>query len=147
MRKDLIAGTRPEIGIHKVILTGSDGFDGYEVVEYIGMAWGITVRAKDFGQDCMMGCTNITGGELTSYSDLGNESRQQAIDRMISMAKRQKANAIINVEFEISNTSTGVPEVIVHGTAVRIEPIKNYIPSGAAGNLLHEISQKLGKAD
>ncbi len=140
-REDLIAGTRPEIsgGKSKIIITSADGFDGYEIVEYKGMAWGISVRAKDMGQDCAMGCKAVTGGELTSYAQLGDESRQRAIDKMMLMAARQKANAIINVRFELSGAASGAAEVVVHGTAVVIKPIVNYVPTGAVGNILADI--------
>ena len=106
-RTELLAGTRPEIagGKRKIVMTGADGFDGYEILEYKGMAWGISVRAKDLGQDCAMGCKQFTGGELASYSQLGDESRQRAIDKMLQMANRQNANAIINVEFELSGAA------------------------------------------
>ena len=50
-RDELLSGTRPEITDGKVLMTGADGFDGYEIVEYKGMVWGISVRAKDMGQD------------------------------------------------------------------------------------------------
>ncbi|MGY8688023.1 MAG: YbjQ family protein, partial [Verrucomicrobiales bacterium] len=86
-REELLAGTRPDIR-NKVIMTGVEGFDGYEIMEYKGMVWGISVRAKDMGQDCAMGCKQVTGGELTSYSELGDESRQRAIDTMLRMARR-----------------------------------------------------------
>jgi uncharacterized protein YbjQ (UPF0145 family) len=140
-REDLLAGTRPEIqgGTKKIIMTGADGFDGYEIIEYKGMAWGISVRAKDVGQDCMMGCKQLTGGELTSYSELGDESRQRAIDKMLQMANRQNANAIINVRFELSGASHGAAEVVAYGTAVVIKPIINYVPTGAIGNILADI--------
>jgi len=140
-RNDLVAGTRPEIagGAKKIIMTGADGFDGYEITEYKGMAWGISVRAKDMGQDCLMGCKQFTGGELTSYSELGDESRQRAIDKMLQMANRQNANAVINVEFELSGAAHGAAEVVVHGTAVVIKPIINYVPTGAIGNILADM--------
>ena len=55
-RDELLAGTRPQIhgGSGKIIMTGAEGFDGYEIMEYKGMVWGISVRAKDMGQDCAM---------------------------------------------------------------------------------------------
>ena len=143
LREDLLAGTRPEIVDGRVILTASDGFDGYEIMEYFGMAWGISARAKDMGQDCAMGCKQLTGGELDSYTALGDESRQRAVDRLISMAKRQGANAIINVRFELSGASQGTSLVVANGTAVFIRPIHNYVPVGAAGNILSEIQEAL----
>ncbi len=144
-REELVAGTRPEIagGKSKIIITSADGFDGYEIVEYKGMAWGISVRAKDMGQDCAMGCKAMTGGELTSYAQLGDESRQRAINKMLLMAARQKANAVINVRFELSGAANGAAEVVVHGTAVVIKPIINYVPTGAIGNILADIHDNL----
>jgi uncharacterized protein YbjQ (UPF0145 family) len=144
-REDLLSGTRPEIGGSKVIMTGAEGFDGYEIMEYKGMVWGISVRAKDMGQDCAMGCKHLTGGELSSYSALGDESRQQAIDRMVKMAGRQKANGIINTEFELTGADKGASQVVVHGTAVVIKPVKNYVPTGAIGNILADIHDALSK--
>ena len=142
-REDLLAGTRPEIKDGKIILTGAEGFDGYEIMEYKGMVWGIAVRAKDFGQDCAMGCKNFTGGELGSYSQLGDETRQQAIDRMMSMARRQGANGIINVDFELVGAHQGASQVVVHGTAVVIKPVINYVPTGALGNIMADIEENL----
>jgi uncharacterized protein YbjQ (UPF0145 family) len=138
-RQNLLAGTRPEIKDGKIIMTGAEGFDGYEIMEYKGMVWGISVRAKDVGQDCAMGCKQMTGGELRSYSQLGDESRQRSIDLMLEMAGRQGANGIINVEFEL----TGASQVVVHGTAVVIKPVVNYVPTGAVGNILADMQESL----
>ena len=140
-REDLLAGTRPDINRGRVIMTGSDGFDGYEIMEYRGMVWGISVRAKDMGQDCAMGCKQVTGGELQSYTALGDESRQRAIDLMLEMAGRQGANGVINIDFELSGASQGASQVVVHGTAVVIKPIINYVPTGAVGNILAELQE------
>lgn len=144
-REDLLAGTRPDVSEGKIIMTGSDGFDGYEIMEYKGMVWGISVRAKDMGQDCAMGCKNMTGGELQSYTQLGDESRQRAIDLMLEMAGRQNANGIINVGFELTGASQGSSQVVVHGTAVVIKPIPNYVPVGAVGNILADMQDTFEK--
>jgi uncharacterized protein YbjQ (UPF0145 family) len=133
-RDDLLAFTRKEIGDGQILMTGADGFDGYEIVTYRGMCWGISMRAKDMGQDCAMGVKTMTGGELSSYTQLADESRQRAVDRMLSMARRQGANAIINVEFELTGQSSTL--VVAHGTAVVIQPIVGYVPTGAVGNIL-----------
>ncbi len=145
-RKDLLAGTRPEITNGRIIMSGADGFDGYEIMEYKGMVWGISVRAKDMGQDCAMGCKQMTGGELSSYTQLGDESRQRSIDLMLGMAGRQGANGVINVEFELTGASQGASQVVVHGTAVVIKPVVNYVPTGAVGNILADMQETLEKA-
>ena len=136
LRKNLLVGTRPQVSGTKILMTGAEGFDGYEIMEYKGMVWGISVRAKDMGQDCMMGCAHITGGELSSYTQLGNESRQKAVERLLEMAARQKANAVINVRFDLSGASHGASEVVALGTGVVIEPIHDFVPTGAVGNVL-----------
>lgn len=142
-REELCAGTRPSIPNGVVIMTGSDGFDGYEIMAYRGMVWGISVRAKDMGQDCAMGCKHLTGGELSSYTALGDESRQKAINRMLTMAKQKGANGIINVDFELTGANQGAAEVVVHGTAVIIQPIINYVPTGAVGNILADMEENI----
>ncbi len=144
-RDALLSGTRPAITDGRVLLTGAEGFDGYEIVEYHGMVWGISVRAKDMGQDCAMGCKQMTGGELDSYTQLGDESRQKCVDRMLEMAARQYANGVINVEFELSGVVSGGAQVVVHGTAVTIHPVTSYVPTGAMGNIVAEIADILAR--
>lgn len=139
-RDDLLAGTRPKVG-NRVLVTEKETFEGYQIIDYKGVVWGISMRAKDIVQDSIMGCKNITGGELTSYTELSDEVRQRAWDRMVSSAKRIGANAIINFRFEITPVmygTGGTAEVIAYGNAVVIEPIRNYVPMGGIGNILVE---------
>src|SRR5574344_691439 len=137
-REDLWSGTRPEVG-SRVLITVMEHFQGYEIVDYKGMVWGISMRVKDIAQDFFMGCKQITGGELTSFTELSDEARQRAVDRMIAMAQRIGANAIINFKFEQTLPgATGDSEVTAFGNAVVIKPIKNYVPTGGLGNILCE---------
>jgi uncharacterized protein YbjQ (UPF0145 family) len=139
-REDLLAGTRPDVG-SRVLVTEKESFEGYQVMDYKGVVWGISMRAKDIVQDSLMGCKNVTGGELTSYTELSDEVRQRAWDRMVSSARRVGANAVINFRFEITPVmygTGGTAEVIAYGNAVVIEPIKNYVPLGGLGNILAE---------
>lgn len=137
-RKDLLSGTRPEVG-HRILITEKETFQGYEVMDYKGMVWGISMRSKDAVQDWLMVFKQFVGGELTSYTELSDESRQKALDRLLASARRLGANAVINFRFEISNSSySGNAEVIAYGNAVVIRPIKNYVPTGGLGNILAE---------
>lgn len=146
-RESLLSGTRPEI-TNRILLTSADGFDGYEIMRYVGMVWGISVRAKDMGQDFAMGCKQFTGGELSSYTSLADESRQRAIDRLLEMARRQGANAVINVRFDLDHANVGAAQVVANGTGVVIKPIKDYVPAGAVGNILADIHDELaGRSD
>lgn len=144
-REDLLSGTRPEIN-NKVLVTVMEHFEGYQVMDYKGMVWGISMRSKDLGQDVLMSCKQVTGGELSSYTELSDESRQRSIDRMIEMAKRIGANAIINFKFEQTFlAATSSSEVVAFGNAVYIKPIKNYVPTGGLGNILAEFVDSFGQ--
>ena len=67
-REDLLSGTRPEVG-SRILMTVENNFQGYEIVDYKGMVWGISMRSKDMGQDFLMGCKQFTGGELSSIQN------------------------------------------------------------------------------
>jgi uncharacterized protein YbjQ (UPF0145 family) len=145
-RPELLGGQRPEVDAGRILVTAGENFDGYEILAYHGIVWGISVRAKDVGQDFMMGCKNFTGGELDSYADLGDEARQRAMNRMFQSARRQRANAIVNFRFEmapVGGAGVGAGGVVALGTAVSIKPIPDYIPTGAAGALLRDIADAI----
>ena len=137
-REDLLSGTRPEVG-SRILVTEQENFQGYEVMDYKGMVWGISMRAKDVVQDMFMGFKQFIGGELSSYTELSDEARQKALDRMLQSARRIGANAVINFRFEISKSIYGGnAEVVAYGNAVIIRPIKHYVPTGGLGNILAE---------
>jgi uncharacterized protein YbjQ (UPF0145 family) len=92
-----------------------------EIIEHFGIVSGSTVRAKHAGKDIMAGFKNIFGGELTAYTELLSESREEAINRMIAQAESLGANAIVNVRFSTSSVAAGAAELYVYGTAVKIQ--------------------------
>lgn len=144
-RPELLDGQRPEVSSGRILVTAGENFDGYEIMAYRGICWGISVRAKDVGQDCLMGCKNLAGGELESYAELGHEARQRALDRMFLAAKRQGGNAVVNFRFEFSpGMQAASGSVVAYGTVVVIRPIPDYVPLGAAGALLRDIADRLG---
>ena len=79
------------------------------------------MRAKHFGRDMMAGLKNMVGGELKGYTELLNESREEAVARMTAQAKAIGANAIINIRFSTANIAAGASEILAYGTAVIIE--------------------------
>lgn len=91
------------------------------VVEHLGLVQGSTVRAKHAGKDIMASFKNIFGGELSSYTELLQESRDEAISRMSEQAEAIGANAVINVRFATSSIAAGASEILAYGTAVRLE--------------------------
>lgn len=104
-----------------VILTNIDRVPGKEIVEHYGLVAGSTVRAKHVGKDIMASIKNFVGGELSGYTELLNESREEATKRMVSQAKKRGANAVINIRFSTSSIAQGAAEIYVYGTAVKVE--------------------------
>ncbi len=104
----------------EILITNIESVPGAEIIEHFGLVSGSTIRAKHAGKDILASLKNIIGGELTSYTQLLNESRQEAIKRMKSQARQLGANAIINVRFSTSSIAQGAAELYAYGTAVRI---------------------------
>ena len=93
------------------------------VVKHLGLVQGSTVRAKHAGKDIMAGFKNLFGGELGSYTELLQESREEAVDRMCAQAKAIGANAVINVRFSTSAIAAGASEILAYGTGIVVEDI------------------------
>ncbi|PLW67729.1 YbjQ family protein [Pseudohalioglobus lutimaris] len=90
------------------------------VVRHLGLVQGSTVRAKHAGKDIMASFKNIFGGELGAYTELLQESRDQAVARMSEQAQAIGANAVINVRFSTSAIAAGASEILAYGTAVEV---------------------------
>lgn len=103
-----------------MIITNINYIPGKEIIEHYGLVTGSTVRSKHFGRDLMASLKNIVGGELKGYTELLNESRQEAIRRLIEQAKSLGGNAILNVRFSTTSVSAGAAELYVYGTAVKL---------------------------
>jgi len=104
-----------------MLITNIEEIPGKKIVAHYGLVTGSTVRAKHVGRDLMAGLKNIIGGELKGYTELLEDARGQAKDRMIEQAKEMGANAIINVRFNTSSIAQGASELYIYGTAVRVE--------------------------
>ncbi len=104
-----------------MILSNTENVPGKAIVEFYGVVTGSTVRAKHIGRDIMAGFKNIVGGELTGYTELLVEARQEAIDRMVSQAQSIGANAVVNIRFTTSSVAQGAAELFAYGTAVKVE--------------------------
>jgi uncharacterized protein YbjQ (UPF0145 family) len=98
-------------------LTTLENVPGKTITRHIGLVQGSTVRAKHVGRDILAGLKNIVGGELKSYTMLLNESRNEALDRMVEQARAAGANAVLNIRFSTSNIAAGAAEVMAYGTA------------------------------
>jgi uncharacterized protein YbjQ (UPF0145 family) len=104
-----------------LILSNTENIPGKTIQEFYGVVTGSTVRAKHIGRDIMAGFKNIIGGELKGYTELLNEARQEAIERMEAQAKSVGANAVVNVRFTTSSVAQGAAELFAYGTAVKVE--------------------------
>ena len=103
-----------------MILSNSESIPKREIVEIVGIARGSTVRARNVGRDIFAGLKNIVGGEITEYTKLQAQSREQAMQRMIDDAKTLNADAIINIRFTTSMVMQGASEILAYGTAVKL---------------------------
>ncbi|MCL2313634.1 MAG: YbjQ family protein [Proteobacteria bacterium] len=104
-----------------MLLSNTEFIPGHTVSRHLGLVHGSTVRAKHVGRDLMAGLKNLVGGELKGYTELLNESRQEAIARMLQQAESLGANAVLNIRFSTSNITAGASELLAYGTAVIIE--------------------------
>ncbi len=104
-----------------MVITNLETVPGYEIVEHYGLAQGSSVRSKHVGRDMMAGLKNLFGGELKGYTELLNESREEAIKRLTAQANSLGANAVVNVRFSTSSITAGASEIFAYGTAVRIQ--------------------------
>ncbi len=101
-----------------MLLSNLEFLPDRKVVKHLGLVQGSTVRAKHAGRDLMAGLKNIVGGELKGYTELLNESRQEALNRMVQQAESVGANAVINVRFSTSSIAAGAAELMAYGSAV-----------------------------
>lgn len=101
----------------------TESLPGYRILKVCGVATGSTVRTRDFTKDMASAFKTIIGGELTHYTSLLQESRQEALDRMRESASKMDANAIICARLVTSNIAPTASEVMAYGTAVVVEPV------------------------
>ena len=104
-----------------MFIVNTEFVPGTKITRVLGLVQGSTVRAKHLGRDIAAGLKNLVGGELKGYTELLNESRNEALRRMIAQAQALGANAILNVRFGTSTITAGASELLCYGTAVVLE--------------------------
>ncbi|MCG7656195.1 YbjQ family protein [Wielerella bovis] len=107
--------------MYTMLITNLEYVPDRRIVKHLGLVQGSTVRSKHAGRDFMAGLKNIFGGELKGYTELLNESRDEALNRMMRQAHQAGANAILNVRFSTSSVAAGAAEIFAYGTAVVLE--------------------------
>lgn len=104
-----------------MILTTTANINGKRIVGTLGIARGNTIRARHVGRDIMAGLRNMVGGEISEYTKLMAEAREQALDRMVEEARSLGANAVVEIRFSTSEVMSGAAELLAYGTAVVVE--------------------------
>jgi len=104
-----------------MIVVTANRISGKQVARTLGLVRGNTIRARHIGKDIMAVFRNIVGGEVSEYTKLLAESREQALDRMVDEARSLGANAIISLRFSTSMIMGGSAELLAYGTAVVLE--------------------------
>ena len=105
-----------------MIIVTTDEIPGKTITKTLGLVRGNTIRARHVGKDIKAGFRNIVGGEISEYTKLLGEAREQAIDRMVEEAKELGANGIVAVRFTTSVVMSGAAELLAYGSAVVVEP-------------------------
>lgn len=104
-----------------MIITSTETVPGKKIVEILGIARGSTVRARHIGRDIFAGLKNLVGGEIHEYTRLQAEAREQSMQRMEDDARKLGADAILNVRMHTSMIMQGASEILVYGTAVKLD--------------------------
>jgi len=104
-----------------MILVTTDTVPGKNITKVLGLVKGNTIRARNIGRDIMAGFKNMVGGEITDYTKLMAESREQALDRMMEEAEILGANAVVGLRFTTTSVMQRAAELMVYGTAVIVE--------------------------
>ncbi|HBG28761.1 MAG: hypothetical protein A2Y10_07135 [Planctomycetes bacterium GWF2_41_51] len=104
-----------------MLLSTTETIVGKKIIKHIGLVRGNTIRARHIGKDIIAGLRNIVGGEISDYTKLMAESREQALDRMSEHARQLGSNAIVGVRFSTSMIMQMASEILVFGTAVVVE--------------------------
>ncbi len=107
-----------------MLIINSDQLEGYRITEYLGIARGNTIRAKHIGKDIIASLRTLVGGEIKEYTEMLTESRNESLRRMTAHAEKLGADAVINVRFVTSQVMAGAAELLVYGTAVKIQKLQ-----------------------
>lgn len=103
-----------------MIVTTTDSIAGKRVVRTLGLVRGNTIRARHVGRDITAALRTLVGGEISEYTKLFAEAREQAIDRLVEEAESLSADAVIGMRFSTSMVMTGAAELLAYGTAVKL---------------------------
>ena len=104
-----------------MIVTTTENITGYRVLEVKGQVFGVVVRSRGLAGNIMAGLRSIVGGEITEYTQLLEEARRHAVDRMVANAHLMRANAVVMMRFDSAEMGQTMSEIVAYGTAVVVE--------------------------
>lgn len=104
-----------------MFIVTTNNLPAYRIIKTLGLVRGSSIRAKHVGRDIGAGLKSLVGGELRGYGELLDESREEAINRMMEAAEKMNADAIVAMRFASSQVMSGAAEMLAYGTAVKIE--------------------------
>ncbi|HEX5318855.1 MAG TPA: heavy metal-binding domain-containing protein [Stellaceae bacterium] len=107
-----------------MIVVTTENVPGHRVVEVKGQCFGVIVRSRGLGGNLMAGLRSIVGGEIHEYTQLLEEARRNAVDRLVHNATTMGANAVIMMRFDSSEIGQTMSEIVAYGTAAVIEPAR-----------------------
>lgn len=116
-----------------MLVVTTENVPGHRVREAKGQVFGVVVRSRGLGGNIVAGLRSLVGGEITEYSQMLEEARRHAIDRMVENARLMGANAIIMMRFDSSEIGETMSEVVAYGTAAVIEPLAAPHEGGGSG--------------
>jgi uncharacterized protein YbjQ (UPF0145 family) len=105
-----------------MMVTTTNDLAGYRIVEHKGLARGVIVRSRSVVGNVGAAIQSLFGGDITIYTKLADDARQQAYDRMVEHARQMNANAVIAMRYDANEIMDGITEVLAYGAAVRVEP-------------------------
>lgn len=104
-----------------MIIVTTENIANHQVTEVLGPVFGLTVRARGLGKDIMASLKGLVGGEINQYTEMLEDARKQAIDRMVQNAVAMGANAITMMRFDSGEIGQNMSEIVAYGTAVIVE--------------------------
>ncbi|HVZ90774.1 MAG TPA: heavy metal-binding domain-containing protein [Rhizomicrobium sp.] len=105
-----------------MIVVTTENIPGYRRARTLGQAFGVVVRSRGLGGNIVAGLRSIVGGEIHEYTQLLEQARRQAVDRLVANATAMGANAVVMMRFDSSEIGQYMSEIVAYGTAVVIEP-------------------------
>ncbi len=105
-----------------MLIATTNDLAGYRIVRHVGVARGVTVRSRNIIAGLGAFLQSMKGGEITIYTTLAEQSRQQAYDLLVAHAVSLGANAVVAMRYDANEINPGVTEVLAYGTAVVVEP-------------------------